>query len=423
MFLHYYKRLTTALRNYSLLVQNFSWLSLVEIVTMLTPLITYPYVVRVLGSELYGLIITAQVLVSYAQLIIEFGSNSVCAKHVSINRDNPQKLSEIVCSIYLIRATLWVICFAIYMLIVFLIPLYREWSLLFFLTFFMAINEVLYPRYFFQGIENMRFISLVSIFTKLFFVCLMFFFVKNVDDYLFVPILYSVGFSLGGIVSIWVIFKRLHLKFVIPKWREMKVYLVDSLPIFSTDLICTIKDKLNYQLLGFYVGMTDVVIYDLGFKLNSLVSKPTTILTTVLFPKFARSRDIRKLKIAILISFISCLFVCVFLNLFLPWIVEFFLHRNDVDLLPIRIISLFPVFLSVSIMISQNYFVAFGHNKYVLYSILITTLSYVIFLIGMLLTHRLNSIYSFVFLALIGYITELSYRLYVLLSKEHKNGF
>ena len=412
------KRIKDATKNHRVLLENFSWLASVEVIMLLTPLITYPYIVWAIGMELYGYVISAQALMAYAQLIIDFGSNAVCAKHVSINRDDTQKLSEIVCSVFWVRALLWVICLVVYMSIVYLIPAYREWGLLFFLTYFMALNDVLYPRYFFQGIEDMRFISIVSILTKLLFIILMFVVVRNETDYLWIPILYAIGFSLGGVVSLWIIFKKMKILFFIPKWNQIKGYVVESLPIFSTSLISSIKDKLNYQLLGIHIGMSQVVIYDLGFKLNSLISKPTDILITVLFPKFARNRDINKLKKTIVLNFVCCSMLVLLLNVFLPWIVSFFLHTNDVDLLPIRLISLFPVILSISGMISQNYFVAFGYNKYVLYSIIITTSSYLVILGIMIFTKNMGSIYSFVFLAMASYIIELLYRLYVFISKE-----
>ncbi len=411
----------SSLRSHKKLIENFSWLASVEVIMLLTPLITYPYVVRVLGTELYGYVISAQALIAYAQLIIDFGSNEVCAKHVSINRNDPVKLSEIVCSIFWIRLMMWVVCLGVYMGVVYLIPAYRNWSLLFFLTYFMALNDVLYPRYFFQGIENMRFISIVSIFTKLVFIVLLFVVVRTKGDYLIVPVLYAIGFSLGGLVSLWVVFRRMRIRFYIPKWQQMKVYYIESLPIFSTSLISSIKDKLNYQLLGIYVGMSQVVIYDLGFRLNSLISKPTSIFITLLFPKFAKSRDINKLKKSILINFGCSLILFVLLNLFLPWVVIFFLHTSDIDLWPIRLISFFPVIHSVSFMISQNYFVAFGYNKYVLYSILVTTSAYLTILGLLMLTNNIGSIYSFVFLAMASYLVELFYRVFVIIKKELRN--
>ena len=405
------------LDRYSAILKNISWIALIEIVVLLTPLITYPYLVRVLGKELYGYVITAQVLSSYATIVVDFGSNAVCAKHVSINRSNSLMLSEIVCSVLFVRSFLWLVCFATYMGVVLLIPTYRGWLQLFFCTYFMVLNDVLFPRYFFQGIEDMKMVSLISVFTKLFFVGMIFIFIRDKSDYLWIPILYSIGFALGGVFALWKIFVSMRIKFTFPKWERMKIYIYDSMPILTTDLICTIKDKFNYQLLGFYVGMGEVVIYDLGFKLNSLLAKPTSIITTVLFPRFAKNKNLQKLKIAILLNFFCTLFLCILLNTFLAEIVTFFLNES-IDLWPIRILSIAPLFLSVSMMICQNYLVAFGLTKYVLYSILVTTTAYLSLLFVMMCTSSLNNLYSFVFLAIASYLVEMIYRIYLVIKNK-----
>ena len=85
------------------LLENMSYLAILEVFILIAPLITYPFLVKSLGMEIYGLVITAQALASYASKIIDFGSNRVCAKHVSINREDKNKLSEIVNSVFFVR--------------------------------------------------------------------------------------------------------------------------------------------------------------------------------------------------------------------------------------------------------------------------------------------------------------------------------
>lgn len=394
----------------NVLLQNFSYITILQIFLLIAPLITYPYLVKVLGRELYGLVLTAQMLASFASLIIDFGSNSVCAKHVSIHRDNKNKLSEIVSSVFWVRFLLFFIVFLFYMLIVFLVPSYREYYLLFLLTYGLTLNDLLFPQYFFQGIEHMKEITIISILTRIIFIALIFVVVKSANDYFLVPLLYTTGYAVGGFISLFIIFKTMHIQFYRPPISIIKVYVKDSAPIFATELISTIKDKLNYMFVGILAGMENVIIYDLGLKLNSLITKPLNILRTVLFPRFVISRDTNKLKRVIVISLIISIFLVIMLNIFLPFIVQFFINES-IDLFPIRLFLLVPIMLSVSSIISSNLFVAFGYNKYVLYSIIITTIVYIISLIIAYYSHILNTVYSFIFISLISYFTELVYRL------------
>lgn len=409
--------------NNKLLIENFSYVTLLQIFILVAPLITYPYLIRILGADLYGSVLTAQMLASYASILIDFGSNNVCAKHVSLARYDKEKLSEILSSVLLVRIFLFFSVFILYFSIVIVIPSFRKYWLLYILTYGLTLNDVLFPQFFFQGLEKMKLITLINIFIKVFFVILVFFVVKNMEDYIYVPILYALGYTLGGFLSIWILFHRWGFQFIIVKKTTMMPYIKDCMPIFATDLICTIKDKVNYILVGLFVGMSEVVIYDLALKLHSLLTKPMGILTTVLLPRFALTKNFERLKQVILVSFFVTFILLVVTNVFLEKISYFFLHSH-IDLNPIRFFLIAPLFVSVGSVISSNLFVAFGYNRYVFTSIVITTGVYVFTLLILLISGNLNSIYSFVTLAVISYFVELVYRLYktFLISKKLNNN-
>lgn len=394
---------------HKVLLENMSYLTLLECFILIAPLITYPYLVNNLGMEIYGIVITAQALASYASKIIDFGSNRVCAKHVSINRDDKEKLSEIVNSVFVVRFVLWVLCFAIYLGVVFIIPIYREHLLLFVLTYGLTLNDVLFPQYFFQGIEKMKYSSLINIFIKLFFIVLIFAFVHSSSDYYVVPLLYTLGYALAGIISVYIVYRKIQLRFYIPRMNQIRVYVADSMPIFATDMISIIKDKLSYFLLGAFSGMSNVVVYDLGLKINTLLSKPVQIISTALFPRSAKNRNSRNVRRTLLIISSISIVLVILTNIFLPSIVRLFINQ-PIDLGPIRLFTLAPIFLSISSFISSNIFVAWGYNRFVLISIIITTGAYLLSLLYMYLTHRLDGLYAFVIIALVSYLAEFIYR-------------
>ncbi len=411
MLSNYKNKIHAVLASNSLLIQNISYISLLQIFNLVAPLITYPYLVRVLGKELYGYVLTAQVLTSYFALIIDFGSNNVCAKHVSIHRNNKAKLSEVICSVLIVRFFLFLIGFLVYFAIVKIVPIYDEYALLFIVSYGMNFNDLLFPQFFFQGLEKMKYTTLLNILVKLVFIFLIFLFVNSQSDAVYVPLFYAIGYALAGIISLYVIFRRWEVSIKIPDRQNIWYYVKDASPVFATDLICTIKDKLNVLLLGSFSGMSNVVVYDLGTKINSIIVKPTEILRTALFPRSAKERNINKILKIVRFTFLMSVIIVLITNFFLAQIVEFFL-KDQIDLLPIRIFTIAPIILSISTMISSNMFVALGYNKYVLYSIIITTLSYLLALIYVYFNHFMTSIYSFVLIAMVSYVVELLYRLW-----------
>ena len=271
---------------------------------MIAPLITYPYLVRVLGMEVYGWVLTAQMLASYFSILIDFGSNSVCAKHVALANGDKSKLSEIVCSVFYTRFALAIIGFFVYIVIVILVPSYREHALLFLLSYGMTLNELLFPQYFYQGIEKMKLTAITNVVIKLIFIALIFIVVHAPEDYIYVPIFYAVGYGVAGLIAMWIIFRNMHIPISMPSWTAMKIYIKDSAAIFATDVVCTIKDKVNYLLVGSFVGMESVVVYDLGLKLNYILGQPYNIIRTVIFPRSVQTRNLQKIKRAIFFTFL-----------------------------------------------------------------------------------------------------------------------
>lgn len=186
----------------------------------------------------------------------------------------------------------------------------------------------------------------------------------------------------------------------------------ESLSIFSTEIITSIKDKLSYILIGSFVGMSEVVIYDLGAKFTAMLVKPITILSRVLFPKIAKERNILLSTNTALVSFILMTIIIIVFNLFLPYIVKLFLSET-INLMPLRIFSLAPLFLSVSSFIATNSIIAFGFNKYIFYSIIVTTAVYVTFSGIFYFSNSLNTVTAFVIISVVSYLAELIYRVVI----------
>ena len=390
--------------------ENTFYMSVLQIFLLLYPLVAYPYLVSVLGRDLYGRFLTAQMLVSYASLIIDFGSNYVCAKHVSTNRSDINKLSEILSNVLFVRFLLFIVCFIIYSSVIFITPLYKSDWLLFLLTYGLTLNELLFPQFLFQGLEKMKQITIISVISKFVFVPLIFVCVRGKEDVVIVPILYLVGFFVNGTISLYYIRSKFHIPFQRPKWTKMKFYIKEARSLFATEMITTIKDKVNYLLIGSYVNMSDVVIYDLGLKLNGFVSKPYFIISSVLFPRVVKVKSNKWIISSILINFVVTVLCWLIFNIFLSDISFFFIHE-EIDLIPLRLIMFSPVLMSVSYTIFANGFVALGYNKYVLNSIIITTIAYLVCLAYCFFTNRLDSLFVFVIIALISYTVELLYRL------------
>ena len=399
------------------IAENFIYITLLQVFLLVAPLITYPYLVKVLGREVYGMVITAQVLVSYFSIVIDFGSNSIAARYIALRQGNKDLLSDTLSCILSARFYIWCIGFVVYLLIVNLIPSFKEHFLMFLLMFGMTLNDLLFPQFFFQGIEQMKHITIINLLIKVIFILLIFVFVNEVSDYVLVPLFYSTGYCFGGLFALNIIHKRFGVRLALKPINNVICYIKDCAPLLAKDLIATVKDKFNFFLIGKFVGMGDVVVYDLCVKFVSVFSKPVGILGTVLLPRFSKYPNSKRQMMIFYLSFAVSLLLVITANLFLDKIVFVFLHEH-IDLMPIRLILLAPLMLAISQCIGYVYILANGMNKYMLYSIIIATFTYCICMSITIIADKANSIIPFVLIVLLSYFTETLYRVYIFLKKK-----
>jgi len=159
MFLNKIQRI---INNNKKIIENFSYLSILQILNLALPLITYPYLIKVLGADLYGMIIYSQVIISYFSIIINYGFEASATKDISVNRRNKIKISNIVSSVLEIKLFLWLISFIILLILIYLLPSFSNNKILYLFTFTLTFNEFLFPVWYFQGMEKMKFITLIN---------------------------------------------------------------------------------------------------------------------------------------------------------------------------------------------------------------------------------------------------------------------
>lgn len=402
-------------------IENFIYVTLLQVFLLCAPLITYPYLVGILGKDLYGTIITAQVFVSYFTIIIDFGSNSVAARYIALSKNSKDRTSEILSCIMSARFYLWVLSAIVFMGLTYLVSSFRQHYLLYVLMFGMTLNDLLFPQFFYQGIEQMKHITQINLIIKILFILLIFVFVKESDDYLLVPIFYSVGYFIGGIVSLLIITRKYRIHLQLKKVNEFIYYVKDCSPILAKELISTIKDKLNVFFIGSYIGMSDVVIYDLGYKFIVILAKPITIIGTVLLPRFSTNSNYKGQNYTLLFSFFIVLTCVIFSNIFLDQIVFFFIHEH-IELLPLRLFLLAPIILSVSSCVGYIHLLANGLNKHVLLSIAIASFTYCVGILYVIFTNQASNLMTFILISLLSYSVEMIYRIVVFIKRENTNG-
>jgi len=278
------------------LLSNFLSLSVLQGANYILPLITLPYLVRVLGPEKFGLIAFAQAFIQYFNILTDYGFNLSATREISIHRENKKKVSEIFSSVMIIKFALLLVSLVIMSTIVFSFEKFRKDWLIYYLTFGIVFGQMLFPVWFFQGMERMKYITFLNITAKLIFTICIFVFVHHVSDYIYVPLINSLGFIISGILALWVVFKNFDTNFKFPGVDAIKREIREGLHIFISQINITFFNNTNVIILGLFTNNVMVGYYSAAEKLIRAVIGLQIPLVNSIYPTMSRllKEDINK---------------------------------------------------------------------------------------------------------------------------------
>jgi PST family polysaccharide transporter len=412
-------KLKSLIHNNKKIIENFSYLSILQVFIIFLPLLTYPYLIRTLGIELYGSVIFAQTIIAYFSIIINYGFDASITKDISIHRNDKVKISEIITSVYSIKIIFWLLLLLILIVAIYIIPFFKSRKLLYLFTFTMTFHELLFPIWYFQGMEKMKYITYINIFIRMIFVVSIFIFIKRTDDYIYVSLLHGLGSLFGGIAALYIVFVKDGIKLSRQPIQKLLICLKNNLPLFISNIIISVKDKFNVILIGSFLGMHDVAVYDLGIKIMTIFMQPIGIANNAIYPKIAKEQNKAIAKKFIKLCTLAIVCIIIFVQPFLGFILNYLSDNLEGVVLVTRILLLSPIICAISISLAYC-IMAFGKYKYLFTSALFTTLFYIFIISVSVFLKLLNSIYTFVFIAVLIYLFELIYRLYICQKKIFK---
>lgn len=305
-------------RNNKTIFQNLSYLSILQIFNVLIPLFTYPYLIRVLGSEKYGLIIFAQSIVNYFVILMNFGFNTTATREISINRGNRYRIAEIVSSVFIIKGILLILSIILFVLVLYLVPEAKDNKLLFSLTLYLLFYELIFPIWYFQGIEKMKYVTIFNVIGRIIFLVLIFVLINDKSDYILYPAIGGVAMFIASVFALKILFWDDGINLIIPSNRKLAFYFKKSIPIFISNISVFFFANSSKVLIGIFLGMKELSYFDLAEKLANLLKFPQGILTQTLFPKISQDRNMpfvkRVFKISLILNFVIYIVFIFFLK-------------------------------------------------------------------------------------------------------------
>ena len=276
-------------------IKNTMMLYGMSIAKIVFPLLTLPYLTRVLSVESYGVVSYVKAVMQYMQLVVDFGFMLSGTKDIVNAKIDHEKLEKEVGDILLARVLLAAAAFVALLGITAVIPLLRTnigYTLLAFVTVFLS---VFLFDYFFRGIEKMQVITLRFVTMRGIATALTFVFVHSDKDILFVPLLDAVG-SLVAVILVFVELKKenikIHFSGVSTAWKKLK----NSFVYFASNMATTAFGALNTLLIGAFLPATEVAYWSVCMQLIGAVQTMYTPITDGIYPEMIKTKSWKFIK-------------------------------------------------------------------------------------------------------------------------------
>lgn len=277
------------------LINNIVSLFILQGSNYILPLILLPYLVRTLGVEYFGLLAFATATIVLFRGIVSYGFDLSGTKQISIYRDDLNKLNEIFSSIMFVKFILLIVSFLFLLLLISFVAKFQMYANVFLVTFLLVFGDILFPVWFFQGMEKMKIITYIQLTYKTLFVTSVIIFVKNPNEYLYVPILDSIGAILAGFFSLYLISKKFNLSFSIPKYENVRYQFEQGWHIFVSRIAVILYTSINAFALGLLSNNESVGYYSIAEKLYLAARGAIAPIYQALFP-FLSKKYIENIK-------------------------------------------------------------------------------------------------------------------------------
>lgn len=290
--------------------------------TFVFPLLTFPYLTRTLGTENYGIVVLANAVMQYFQLLIDFGfilsGTAICSKE----RNNREKLERLTSAIVYGKLLLSLIGLCIVILLSLTLELFNGKEIFIICSYIPLMLMSFVPDYLFRGIEKMGVITYRTIAAKFVYTFLIFLLVRKQTDYYFIPLALFIS---NLIIVLWswsYLVRKLKIKLILVKVKEIFQQLKESSTFFASRIATTVYSASNIFVLGLY-GYSDSEIGIYGAS-NTLINYGKSMFSPIadsLYPYMVKNKNHKLVKkiIAVLIPaiIIGCGILFIFSDLFI----------------------------------------------------------------------------------------------------------
>ena len=383
--------------------RNAFMLYLMTFAKMVFPLLTLPYLTRVLSTPVYGVATYVKAVMQYMQLLLAFGFSLSATKEIVDANLNKEKLCQILGDVQVAKLILTGCAGVATIILTLAIPILRQNPLFVALSFLNVVITEMLAEYLFRGIDRMEALTIRFVASKLISTVCTFIFIKEDAHLLLIPIFDCLG-SAAAFVMMMVDLKKMGLRMKPTGIRRSLQMLKESATYFASEMATTAFGALNTVMIGIYADATQVAYWGIVIQLVGAVNSLYTPITSGIYPSMIRTKSLAFIK-KILMIFMPIVTVgCCFCYFAAPLIITIIAGTEYVAAVPV-FRSMLPVlfFSFAAIIFGWPTLGAIGKSKETSITTVITAIAQVVGLFVLVWTNQ----FTLIHIALLRGATEL----------------
>ncbi len=273
-----------------LLIENVASLSLLQGLNYVAPLITLPYLVRVLQPSQFGLLSFAQGIVLCFDFFTDFGFNFTQTRAIAACSRTPESISRIFWSTMCAKALLMCISAVALTLLIAFIPKLRETPSLYAVNFLYVVGTTFFPIWFFQGLERLKIAAAFLAAARLFTIPALLLFVRHPQDYVIAGAIQASVEVMASILAWPVLLRRAGLTWYLPSVCDIADTLKQAWPLFLSSSALQLSSSGTIVMLGFVAGKVEVGYFSAADKLIKASTAALNPLGQALYPHITAAK-------------------------------------------------------------------------------------------------------------------------------------
>jgi polysaccharide transporter, PST family len=368
--------------------------------------LTIPYLARVLGVELLGVLLFAQAYGIFVSQSVEYGFAFTGTKQVAINRSNDKRLSDILNNILFAQFVVFLFFLLVTLFLMLLIPQFKDYPYLIIVTIFYAGAQGMNLFWYFRGVGKAVVVAKLELFSKMITISLIFITVDSKDDILFVMMSFLVGSLVSLFSSLYLLYDKLNIGF--SKFNGCYKTLCDSWNAFLIRVGGSFIADGNVLLCGSLLPSKEFGYFSAAFKIASAIRGLFAPIVDAFFPHIAESlsrepesaKRLNRKILPIMVAFGGGLGMLMFF--FSEFLVYLMLGKEfSESVILVQYFALLPILISVVHTYGTQWMVPIGRERR--YSRIVLVSGFIGLLASVIVTPRLLEVGA-VFAILLSYL-------------------